>query len=121
MTISSSDYPTVPALLARFDRESRSMRLRAQYAAALTTWQSALRARLRSIIGIDTMRACPLDPQEDAPEPRDGYVRTRVVIAVEPDVRMPLYVLTPADLRPGQRRPVVLAPHGHASAGKRRR
>ena len=118
MTISSSSYPTVPALLARFDHESRGMRLCAQDAAELAAWQSALRDRLRAIIGIDTMRACPLDAQEDAPEQCDGYVRTRVVIAVEPDVSMPLYVLTPADLRPGQRRPVVLAPHGHGSAGK---
>src|SRR5215216_1018144 len=118
MTISSSDYPSVPALLARFDRESRGMRLRAQDAAELAAWQSELRARLRAIIGIDTMRASSLDPQIDAPEQCDGYVQTRVVIAVEPDVRMPLYVLTPDDLRPGQRRPVMLAPHGHASAGK---
>lgn len=118
MTISSSDYPAVPALLARFDRESRGMRLRAQDAAELAAWQSALRARLRAIIGIDTMRACPLDPEVDAPEQCDGYVQTRVVIAVEPDVRMPLYVLTPDDLRPELRRPVMLAPHGHASAGK---
>ena len=118
MTISSSDYPSVPSLLARFDRESRGMRLRAQDAAELAAWRSELRARLRAIIGIDTMRACPLDPQIDAPEQCDGYVQTRVVIAVEPDVRMPLYVLTPDDLRPEQRRPVVLALHGHASAGK---
>src|SRR4051812_23906331 len=107
MTISSSGHPTLPALLARFDRESRSMRLRAQDAADLAAWRDELRARLRAIIGIDTMRACPPNPQEDAPEQCDGYLRTRVVIAVEPDVRMPLYVLTPADLRPGQRRPVV--------------
>jgi dienelactone hydrolase len=118
MTISSSDYPSVSALLARFDRESRSMGLRAQNAAELAAWQHELRSRLRAISGIDTMRACPLDPHEDAPEQCDGYVRTRVVIAVEPDVFMPLYVLTPADLRPGRRWPVVLAPHGHASAGK---
>jgi dienelactone hydrolase len=118
MTISSSGYPTVSALLARFDRESRGCGLRAQDAVELAAWQIELRAQLRAIIGIDTMRACPLDPQLDVPEQRDGYVQTRVVIAVEPDVRMPLYVLTPDDLRPGQRRPVVLAPHGHASAGK---
>src|SRR6266498_849529 len=91
MTISSSDYPTLPSLLARFDRESRGMRLRAQDAAALTAWQSALRARLRAIIGIDTMRAGPLDPQEDASEQYDGDVRTRVVIAVAPHAGMPLY------------------------------
>jgi dienelactone hydrolase len=118
MTISSSSFPTTPALLARFDRESRGMGLRAQDAAELAAWQAELRARLCAIIGIDTMRACPPDPQEDAPEQCDGYVRTRVVIAVEPDVRMPLYVLTPADIRPGQRRPVMLALHGHGSAGK---
>jgi dienelactone hydrolase len=118
MTISSSGYPSLTALLRRFDRESRSMRLRAQNAAELSAWQTELRARLRAIIGIDTMRACPLAPQEDAPEQCDGYLRTRVVIAVEPDVDMPLYVLTPADLRAGERRPVVLAPHGHGSAGK---
>lgn len=118
MTISSSGFPATPALLARFDREGRGMRLRAQNAAELAAWRTELRARLRAIIGIDTMRDCPLDPQADAPEQCDGYVRTRVVISVEPDVAMPLYVLTPADLRPGERRPVVLAPHGHGSAGK---
>jgi dienelactone hydrolase len=94
------------------------MGLRAHNSAELAAWQSDLRTRLRAIIGIDTMRACPLDPQLDAPEQYDGYTQTRVVIAVEPDVRMPLYVLTPDDLRPGQRRPVMLAPHGHGSAGK---
>jgi dienelactone hydrolase len=31
---------------------------------------------------------------------------------------MPLYVLRPSDMAHGERRPVVLAPHGHASAGK---
>src|SRR5215211_3730825 len=84
MTISSSRFPTTPALLARFDRESRGMRLRAQDAAELAAWQAELRARLRAIVGIDTMRACPPDPHEDAPEQCDGYIRTRVVIAVEP-------------------------------------
>jgi len=118
MTISSAVYPTVPALLARFDRESRSMRLSAPDAAALAAWRSALRDKLRALIGIDTMRDCPLDPQADAPEQCDGYVRTRMVITVEPHVHMPLYVLRPDDLRPDERRPVVLAPHGHGSAGK---
>src|SRR5690242_17545644 len=103
MTISSSGYPATPALLARFDRESRSMRLGAQDVDELAAWQTELRDKLRALIGLHTMRDCPLDPQEDAPEQCDGYTRTRVVISVEPDVRMPLYVLTPGDLRPGQR------------------
>jgi dienelactone hydrolase len=118
MTISRASYPTAPSLLARFERECRGMGLRAQSATELAVWRDELRARLRAIIGVDTMRPCPLDPQAGTPEPCDGYIRTRVVIGVEPEVRMPLYVLTPPDLRRGERRPVVLAPHGHASAGK---
>lgn len=118
MTFTSASYPTEPALLERFDRESRSMGLRAQSADELAAWRAALRARLGALIGLDTMRPCPLEPQEDRPEGCDGYARTRVVIAVEPGVRMPLYALTPSGLRPGERRPVVLAPHGHGSGGK---
>jgi len=118
LTASSASYPTEPYLLERFDRESRRLGLRAQTAAELTAWRTELRARLRALTGIDTMRSCPLDPQVDEPEACDGYTRTRVVIAVEPNVRMPLYALAPADLQPGERRPAVLAPHGHGSAGK---
>jgi len=114
----SATYPSEPYLLARFDRECRSMGLRAKSEAELAAWRAELRARLRAITGIDTMRWCALDPQEDTPEQCDGYSRTRVVITVEPGVQMPLYALIPSDMGCGERRPVVLAPHGHGSAGK---
>jgi dienelactone hydrolase len=118
MTFSSPTYPTAPALLERFDRESRQMGLRATTPAELASWRSELRARLRALIGLDTMRPAPLAPEAGPPEQCDGYTRTHVVIGVEPGLRMPLYVLTPADLRPGERRPVLLAPHGHGGGGK---
>lgn len=111
-------YTAEAALLERFDRERRGMGLRARDADELSAWRDGLRARLRALTGLDTMRACPLDPQEDKPERCDGFTRTRVVLAVEPGVRMPLYVLAPAALRPGERRAVVLAPHGHGGGGK---
>jgi dienelactone hydrolase len=116
--IMSAMYPAEPSLLARFDRESRSMGLRAQSQAELAAWRDSLRVRLRTIIGIDTMQPCALDAQEDAAEQCDGYTRTRVVISVEPGVQMPLYVLIPSDRKHAEPRPVVLAPHGHGSAGK---
>ena len=39
-------------------------------------------------------------------------------IHTEPGVVMPLYALLPDDLKAGERRPVVIAPHGHGSGGK---
>jgi hypothetical protein len=48
----------------------------------------------------------------------DGYARERVEIQTEPGIVMPLYVLIPADLRPGERRACIIAPHGHGSGGK---
>lgn len=113
-----SSFTTEEYLLARFDAESRAMGLRASSPGELAAWRDALRERLRALIGLDTMRACPLSPRYDPPVPQDGYVRQRIVIDVEPGVAMPLFALTPADLRPGERRPVVIAPHGHGGGGK---
>lgn len=106
------------ALLDRFDRQARSLGLRAQRAEDLEGWRATLRARLAELIGLGTFQRCPLDPHEDAPVACDGYTRTRVTIAVEPGMRMPLYALVPAGMRPGERRPVVIAPHGHGGGGK---
>jgi hypothetical protein len=48
----------------------------------------------------------------------DGYTRERVVLQTEPGIWMPVYVLIPDGIGAGERRPAVIAPHGHASAGK---
>jgi dienelactone hydrolase len=118
MNTSSATYPTEPYLLERFAREGRRMGVQAQDAAALAAWGTALREHLHTLLGLPTMQPCPLDPQADAPVQCDGYLRTRVVLNTEPGVQMPLYVLTPADLQPGERRPAVIAPHGHGGGGK---
>jgi len=45
-------------------------------------------------------------------------VRQRLEITTEARVVMPLYLLVPNDMRPGERRPAIICPHGHGSAGK---
>lgn len=109
---------TEPYLLRRFDSAGRTMGFKAQTPAELQSWQDELRTKLRAITGIDTMESCPLDPQFGSIEQMDGYTRQWISIETEPGVRMPLYVLIPDGLAAGERRPVMLAPHGHSSAGK---
>ena len=64
------------------------------------------------------MREASLDPVITERVACSGYTRERVLIQTEPGVIMPLYVLIPDNLAPGERRPAVLAPHGHSSGGK---
>lgn len=111
-------YPTMEYLMTRWDGVSRQLGFRATTLAEHQVWQQALRARLRRITGLDTMIPCALAPRITERVTMDGYVRERVVIQTEPGVHMPLYMLIPQDLAPGERRPAVIAPHGHGSGGK---
>ena len=111
-------FPAHSELQARFDREARQMPAETSSPAAFEAWRTATREHLRAITGIDSMRHADPQPVVTESVPRDGYVRHRMEIHTEPDVVMPLYALLPDGLQPGERRPVVIAPHGHGSGGK---
>lgn len=111
-------YPAHAELQARFDREARRRPVDVSSQSAFETWRKATRRHLAAITGMDSLR--PTDPQPVVTESVqcDGYVRQRIEILTEPGVVMPLYALLPDDLEAGERRPVVIAPHGHGSGGK---
>jgi dienelactone hydrolase len=111
-------YTSEAALLERFDSQGRQLAFQAHTAEELLLWRTQLRARLRALIGLDEATTCPLDAEHGPVEQCAGFTRQRVTIAVEPGLRMPLFALVPAGLPPGERRPVVLAPHGHGGGGK---
>ncbi len=111
-------FTALDYMQARFDAVGRRMALKAETAAELAAWQHDLRAQLRRLTGIDTMRSAPLQPRLTERVACDGYWRERIEIQTEPGVIMPLHALIPADLQPGQRRACVIAPHGHGSGGK---
>ena len=48
---------------------------------------------------------------------RDGYTREKIIFDSSPGVSVPAYLLIPEGIRPGERRPGILAAHGHG-AGK---
>jgi len=118
MPVTAAFFTTEDALAARFDVLSRQLGLRAESADELLIWQRGLAAQLRRTLGLDTMREASLDPVITERVACVGYTRERVLMQTEPGVVMPLYVLIPDGLMPGERRPAVLAPHGHSSGGK---
>ena len=81
-------------------------------------WKEDLRAKIRELLGLCVMQPAPLNPQTLESVKKDGYTRVKMTIDTEPDVTMPFYVLIPDGLKTGEKRPAVLAPHGHGSFGK---
>ena len=111
-------HTTLAYFQERFDAAGRRLALRATTPPEYDAWRDDLRACLRALLGLDTMRHAPAEPRVTERVELGDHVRERVIIHTEPGVEMPFYVLLPAGLRPGERRPAVLAPHGHASGGK---
>lgn len=111
-------FTSLDSMLARFDATGRRMALTAATPAGLLAWQHELRAQLWHLIGLDTMSSAPLEPCVTETVHLAGYTRERVELHTGPDVIMPLYVLLPDGLQPGERRAAVITPHGHSSAGK---
>jgi dienelactone hydrolase len=106
-------------LLERFDRQGRQAGLPADITPEqFPLWQAQLREKLAEKLGLNTFQTCPLEPSYDQVESFEGYSSQRVEISTELSIRMPFYVLTPADMSPGDRRPVILALHGHGGGGK---
>lgn len=119
MTLHIDQYYTASdAFRRRFDAVGRRLALdtgdRERYAA----WKTRARAELSALLGLPTMERCDPSPQVVERAPMDGYLREKVLLQTEPGVRMPLYALIPDGLAPGERRPAVIAAHGHCGAGK---
>jgi len=102
----------------RFAEVGRQSACTATSPEAYAAWKAPLRARLSELIGLPTMQRCDGAAQVVEHTPMDGYRREKVLLQTEPGVWMPLYVLLPGDLAPGEQRPAIIAPHGHASCGK---
>ncbi|HEX2916452.1 MAG TPA: alpha/beta hydrolase family protein [Chloroflexia bacterium] len=106
-------------MLARFDRESRQAGLPSDIAPeGLESWQTELRKKLSKIIGLPTFLNTPLEPATEPEEAGEGYFCQRIEISTEPGIRLPFFVLRPVGMEQDERRPVILALHGHGGGGK---
>lgn len=115
---SNKFYTTENYYLNLFDEVGQKYKFTAKTACELDEWKKNFRKELATIIGLDSMKNCDLNPTLVTEEKMDGYTRAKYTIETEPGVVMPFYALVPNDLKEGEKRPVIIAPHGHASHGK---
>lgn len=83
-------------------------------------WKKQIREKLSGLLGLDMMERCDLNSRvEERLCVEPGITREKVVIQVEPDVWMPVYILIPDRAeKSGERLSCVIAPPGHQGAGK---
>lgn len=111
-------YSSLGHLKNLYDEKGRAYAFKANNTDEYVIWKAALRARLKAITGLSDMQSCDLQAKVVESKALEGYKREKVVIHTEPDVLMPLYVLIPDGIADGEKRPAVIAAHGHGGAGK---
>ncbi|MBI4559656.1 MAG: hypothetical protein HY706_18870 [Candidatus Hydrogenedentes bacterium] len=112
----SPSFSVHPYLQKRFDKVGQSLCFTGKTPRDVAAWQKRARPQLGKLIGLDTMRTCPLKPQVTERVDCGDYVRERVVLQTEPGIFMPVYVLIPKQGSPPY--PTVINPHGHGGGGK---
>ena len=108
-------YDTREYLRRRFRERARKMPFDAENA---ERWQKLARVKLIELLALDELLPCAPEPQLLEIVPFDGYRREKWLIQTEPGVRMPFFALIPDGLRPGEKRPAFILPHGHGLGGK---
>ena len=111
-------YSTLQAMQKRFDAEKRKHRLVAETKEEYLLWKQQPRVLLADLIGLPKMQQCNLNPQTlEVVELPGGITREKVLIQVEPDIYMPMFILIPKKLRTGTVQCFIALP-GHQGAGK---
>ncbi len=86
-------------------------------AADLPAWQAKVRQALVDAMG-GWPEPVPLEPEITDTVDDGSYMRHRVVFNSEAMMSVSCYLLVPKDIKPGERRPAILALHGHGKDAK---
>lgn len=108
-------YGSLPGMLKKYERNARSGRFQGATKEEFVIWQKEMREQLGELIGLPRMEECRQEARvAERVEAEKGIIREKVLLQVEPDVWMPLYILIPE----GEPKGVFLALPGHMGAGK---
>lgn len=119
---SSKYYTNQKRFETLFTTQGRQSKLKAETIEDFNRWKEATRNVLCDLLGMNKIASCPLQPETlETVKIDEGIVREKVLIQVEPEVYMPLYILIP---EPSKQKKInnkpmcILAPAGHMSGGK---
>ena len=98
----------------QYARASKSLAFGASSPEEMAEWRAAFGEKLRECLG-PFPESCYLDPEVIETVDAGSYRRERVLFNSEPDMAVVAYVLVPKGIEQGERRPGVLACHGHGN------
>lgn len=111
-------YGSLKGMMSKYERLARSDAFTGSSVQDYETWKKKTRATLRGLLGLDRMEECPLQPQLlEKVEVKDGIIREKVLLQVEPETYMPVYILIPPS-KSDEKQNCFMALPGHMGAGK---
>lgn len=108
-------YGSLTGMLKKYEKVFRSDCFRGETREEFEEWKSRSRKLLRELTGLNRMETCALKPTvQECVTVEPGILREKVLLQVEPDTWMPVYILIPQ----GEQKGTFLALPGHMGAGK---
>lgn len=108
-----------------YDKNSRKSKFTGNTHTDLIEWQKKARAVLTDITGLDMLKNYFTVKKYGSPNPtiveiydNGDFTRSKIYLEIEETMTVPLYLFMPKGLKEDERRPVILAPHGHGGGGK---
>ena len=108
-------YGSRKRMLAKYEQRSRQDAFQGETAEEFDDWKIRAQEKLKELIGWDRMETCPLEAKcVEKVEVEPGILREKVILQVEPETYMPVFILIPE----GNPKGCFLALPGHQGAGK---
>ena len=111
-------YGSLKGMQKKFDNYARQDAFTGSTREEWESWKETSRETLKELLGWKYMETCDLDPRvEEVVELENGIRREKVILQVEPEVYMPMYILIPPKQNEGKQKCFLALP-GHQGAGK---
>ena len=111
-------YGSLGRILSKYDSFARQDKFTGETREEFEDWKAKVRKTLWGLLGLDKMEDCPLEPQLlETTEVEQGILREKVLLQVEPETYMPVYILIPPK-KSGEKQDCFMALPGHMGAGK---
>lgn len=111
-------YGSLQQMKSKYDRLARQDAFMGSTVQEYEIWKIQARNTLNRLLGLDKMEECPLCAEVlERVELEQGIIREKVLLQVEPETYMPVYILLPPR-KGNQKQNCFIALPGHLGAGK---